>query len=137
MCLCGENKPVGRSLTGLVYCSIKISIGGPREVTATEGSIFRLVCTVSEHLRPPEDFEWFVNGTSIAEAIAELKIGGNFSFIYFLSLITNKFRQRQDREHDGQQQVGRRLEPGDDHDDRSGGQDPPKRSVGVGPPGHG
>ena len=54
-----------------------MKITSPLAVVIPEGSLFRLVCTATEHVRPPLDFTWFVNDTGLAEAIARLHIRGS------------------------------------------------------------
>jgi hypothetical protein len=60
----------------LAFSRPRVAILSPLSLVVTEGSMFRLLCAVTKHLRPPKDFEWFVNGTSLNEAIVAAMIRG-------------------------------------------------------------
>ena len=55
----------------------RLAITSPLSVVIPEGSVFRLVCTATEHVRPPLDFTWIVNDTDLKEAITRLHIRGS------------------------------------------------------------
>ena len=55
----------------------RLEITSPLSVVIPEGSLFRLVCTATEHVRPPQDFTWLVNDTVLEEAIRRLHIRGS------------------------------------------------------------